>query len=86
MKSFYLIGLSCMKEDKITSTTVITIDARILYENTVTSKAQMPSMEELLGPISLAITENEYMPLYIFTIDLEFDFGQLKLHRKPSKY
>ena len=34
----------------------------------------------------MAITRNEEMPLYISTIDLEFAFGQVKLHPETSKH
>ena len=46
----------------------------------------MPNLEELLGQVSMAITRNEDMPLYISTIDLEYAFGPIKLHPESSKH
>ena len=48
------------------------MDARILNNNTIKREAQKPNLEELLGQVSMAITRNEKMPLYISTIDLEY--------------
>ena len=62
------------------------MDARILNDNTIKRKAQMPNLEELLGQVSMAITKNEEMPLYISRIDLEYAFGQVKLHPDTSKH
>ena len=60
--------------------------ARILNDNTVKRKAQKPNLEELLGQVSLSITKDESMPLYISTIDLEYAFGQIKLHPETRKH
>ena len=62
------------------------MDARILNDNTIKRKAQMPNLEELLGQVSLSITKDETLPLYISTIDLEFAFGQIKLHPETGKH
>ena len=43
-------------------------DARILNDNTIKRKAQMPNLEELLGQVSLSITKDESMPLYIYLL------------------
>ena len=64
----------------------LAMDARILNDNTIKRKAQMPNLEELLGQVSMAITKDEEMPLYISTIDLEYAFGQVKLHPDTSKH
>ena len=48
----------------------IAMDARILNDNTIKRKAQMPNLEELLGQVYISITKDEKMPLYISTIDL----------------
>ena len=46
----------------------------------------MPNWEELSGQVSLDITKNEEMPLYISTIDLEYAFDPVKLHPDTSKH
>ena len=60
------------------------MDASILNDNTIKRKTQMPNLEKLLGQVSLSITKDETMPLYISTIDLEYAFGQIKLPQKPE--
>ena len=60
----------------------LAMDARILNDNTIKRTAQMPNLEELLGQVSLSITKDENLPLYISTIDLEYAFGQIKLHTR----
>ena len=62
------------------------MDARILNDNTIKRKAQMPNLEELLGQVCLSITKDENMPLYISTIDLEYAFGQISLHPETRKH
>ena len=62
------------------------MDARILNDNTIKRKAQMPNLEELLGQVTLSITKDESMPLYISTIDLEYAFGQISLHPETRKH
>ena len=62
------------------------MDARILNDNTIKRKAQMPNLEELLGQVSMAIARIEEMPLYISTIDLEYASGRVKLHPETSKH
>ena len=96
MNSGHLSWISDFKENNFKSPTVNTVrkdnsvklamDARILNDNTIKGKAQMPILEELLGQVSMAITRNEEMPLYISTIDLEYAFGQVKLHPETSKH
>ena len=66
-----------MKKD---NSVKLAMDAKILNDNTIKRKAQMPNLEELLGQVSLSITKDETLPLYISTIDLEYPFGQTKLH------
>ena len=92
----HLTRVNDIKQDNFISPTVITVkkdnsvklamDARILNDNTIKRKAQMPNLEELLGQVSMAITKDEEMPLYISTIDLEYAFGQVKLHPDTSKH
>ena len=89
----HLTRVNDIKQDNFVSPTVITVkkdnsvklamDARILNDNTIKRRAQMPNLEELLEQVSMAITKNEEMPLYISTIDLEYAFGQVKLHTEP---
>ena len=63
-----------MKKD---NSVKLAMDASILNDNTIKRKAQMPNLEQLLGQVSMAITKNEEMPLYISTINLEYAFGQI---------
>ena len=72
-----------MKKD---NSVKLAIHARILNDNTIKRKAQMPNLEELLGQVSMAITKNEEMRLYLSTIDLEYAFGQVKLLPDTSKH
>ena len=46
----------------------------------------MPNMEELLGEVLMAITKNVNKPLFFSTIDLDYAFGQLKMHEDTQKY
>ena len=62
------------------------MDARILVDNTIKRKAQISNLEELLGQVSLSIAKDETLPLYISTIDLEYAFGQIKLHPETRKH
>ena len=59
---------------------------RILNDNTIKRKAQMPNLEELLGQVSLSITTDEKMPLHVSTKNLEYAFGQIKLHPETRKH
>ena len=96
MTAGHLIRVNNIKQDNFISPTVITVkkdnsvklamDARILNDNTIKRKAQMPNLEELLGQVSMAISKDEDKPLYISTIDLEYAFGQVKLHPDTSKH
>ena len=70
----HLTSMNDIKQDNFISPTVITVkkdnsvklamDARILNDNTIRKKAQMPILEELLGQVTMAITKNDEMPLY----------------------
>ena len=96
INSGHLIRANDIQQTQFISPTVITVkkdnsvkiamDARILNDNTIKRKAQMPNLEELLGQVSLSITKNENMPLYISTIDLEYAFGQISLHPDTGKH
>ena len=69
----HLTRVNDIKQDSFISPTVVTVkkdnsvklamDARILNDNTIKRKTQMPNLEELLGQVSMAITRNEEMPL-----------------------
>ena len=69
----HLTRINDIKLDNFISPTVVTVkkdssinlamDARILNDNTIKRKAQMPNLEELLGQVSMAVTRNEEMPL-----------------------
>ncbi len=47
---------------------------------------QLPLLAELLNQISMKISSNRTKKLYISTIDLEYAFGQIALHRDTSKH
>ena len=50
-------------------------------------KAQMRNSEELLGQVSLSITKDETMPLFISTLEyVEYAFGLIKLHTQTRKH
>ena len=76
INSGHLTRANDMQQTPFISPTVITVkkdnsvkqamDARIINDNTIKRKAQMPSLEEIQGQISLSITKGEIMPLYIY--------------------
>ena len=81
MDSGHLTRTNDIQQTQFISPTAITVkkdnsvklamDARILNDNTIKRKTQMPNLEELLGEVSLSITKDETLPLYISTVDLE---------------
>ena len=45
----------------------------------------MPNMEELLNQISVEITHDRTMQLFISEIDLKYAYGQMKLSEETSR-
>ena len=44
----------------------------------------MPNMEELLNQISVEITRDRTVQLFLSEIDLDYAYGQMKLRKKQA--
>ncbi len=64
----------------------IAIDEVELNRQIVRKTMQMPILAELLDQICMKISEGRGKPLYISTIDLQYAFGQISLHRETAKH
>ena len=82
IKSGHLEQLETVEEDCFVSPLVITVkkektvkialDARKLNDSCVKKRPHMPNMEELLIKISAKLSKNDYDPIWISVIDLDY--------------
>ena len=60
----------------------ITLDSRKLNDSCTKMRLHMPNMEELLNQISVEITRDRTLQLFLSKIDLDYAYGQMKLVRR----
>ena len=63
----------------------IALDSRKLNDSCIKMRPHMPSMEELLNQISVEITRDRTLQLFISKIDLDYAYGQMKLSEETSR-
>ena len=71
-----------VKSDKLVK---IALDSRKLNDSCIKMRPHMPNMEELLNQISVEITRDRTMQLFISKIDLDYAYGQMKLSEETSR-
>ena len=88
IKSKYLEKEKDVDENCFVSPVVITVnndksveialDSRKLNNSCIKMRPHMPNMEELLNQISVEITHDQRVLLFISMIDLDYAFGRMK--------
>ena len=63
----------------------IALDPRKLIDSCIKMRPHMPNMEELLNQISVEITRERTLQLFIPKIDLDYEYGQMKLSEETSR-
>ncbi len=71
---------------KSDGTVKIALDSVQLNRQIVKKTMQMPLLSELLDRVSIQISGNRNAKLNVSTIDLEYAFGQIDLHKETSKH
>ena len=71
---------------KSDGTVKIALDWIELNKQIVKKTMQLPLLAELLDQISVKISGDRKAPLHISTIDLDYAFGQIALHRDTAKH
>ena len=94
IKSGHLEKINTLGEDYFVSPVVMTVksdksvkialDSRKLNDSCIKMRPHMPNMEELLNQISVEITRDRKLQLFISTIDLDYAYGQMKLSEKQA--
>ena len=95
IKAGHLEKVNNVDEDCFVSPVVITVkndksvkialDSRKLNDSCIKRRPHMPNMEELLNQISVEITRDRTLQLFISKIDLDYAYGQMKLSEETSK-
>ena len=63
----------------------IALDSRKLNDSCIKMRPHMSNTEELLNQISIEITRDRTMQLFISKIDLDYAYGQMKLSEETSR-
>ena len=63
----------------------IALDSRKLNDSCIKMRPHMPNMEELLNQISVEITRDRTVQLFLSKIDLDYAYGQMKLSEETSR-
>ena len=94
IKSGHLEKIKDVDEDCFVSPVVITVksdksvkialDSRKLNDSCIEMRPHKSNMEELLNQISVEITRDRTMQLFMSKIDLDYAYGQLKLSEETS--
>ena len=71
-----------VKNDK---TVKIALDSLKLNDSCIKMRPHMPIMEELLNQISVEISRDRTLQLFISKIDLDYAYGQIKLSEETSR-
>ena len=95
IKAGHLEKVNNADEDCFVSPVVITVkndksvkialDSRKLNDSCIKRRPHMPNMEEFLNQISVEITRDRTLQLFISKIDLEYAYGQMKLSEETSR-
>ena len=94
IKTGHLEKINDVNEDCFVSSVVISVksdksvkialDSRKLNDSCIKKRPHMPNMEEL-NQISVEITRDLTVQLFISKIDLDYAYGQMKLYEKTSQ-
>ena len=79
---FVLPVMITVKNDKSVK---IALDSRKSNDSCIKRRPHMPNMEELLNQISVEITRDRTLQLFISKIDLDYAYGQMKLSEETSR-
>ena len=63
----------------------IALDSRKLNDSCIKRRPHMPNMEELLNQISVEISRDRTLQLFMSKIDLDYAYGQMKLSEETSR-
>ena len=63
----------------------IALDSRKLNDSCIKMRQHMPNLEELLNQISVEITRDRTMQLFISKINLDYAFSQMKLSEETGR-
>ena len=63
----------------------VALDSRNLNDSCIKMRPHMPKMEELLNQISVEISRDRTLQLFISKIDLDYAYGQMKLSEETSR-
>ena len=63
----------------------IALDSRKLNDSCIKMRSHMPNMEELLNQISVEITRDRTVQLFLSKIDLDYAYGQKKVSEETSR-
>ena len=95
IKSGHLEKINDVDEDCFVSPVVITVksdksvkialDSRKVNDSCIKMRPHMPNMEELLNQISVAITRDRTVQLFMSKIDSDYAYGQMKLSKETSR-
>ena len=95
IRTGHLEKINDVDEDCFVSPVVITIksdksvkialDSRKLNYSCIKMRPHMPNMEELLNQISVEITRDRTVQLFLSKIDLDYAYGQTKLSEETSR-
>ena len=95
IKSGHLEKINNVDEDCFVSPVVITVksdksvkialDSRKLNDSCIKMRPHMPNMEELLNQISVEITRDRTLQLFMSKIDLVYAYGHMKLSEETSR-
>ena len=95
IRTGHLEKINDVDEDCFVSAVVITIksdksvkialDSRKLNDSCIKMRPHMPNMEDFLNRISVEITRDRTVQLFLSTIDLDYAHGQMKLSEETSR-
>ena len=95
IRTGHLEKINDVDEDCFVSPVVITIksdksvkialDSRKLNDSCIKMRPHMPNMENLLNQISVEITRDRTVQLFLSKIDLDYAYGQMKLSEETSR-
>ena len=63
----------------------IVLDSQKLNGSCIKQRPHMPNMEELFNQMSIEITRDRTLQLFISKIDLNYAYGQMKLSEETSR-
>ena len=75
-------GLKTVKSD---NSVKVALDSRKLNESCIEMRPHMSNMGELLNQLSVKITRDRTVQLFISIIDLDYAYGQMKISEETSR-